>query len=91
MALIGVDGSVLACNSSCRKALGIGEDEVFTIGLFDQLTHPESRQADAARYAQLARGEVDQIRVEKRYILRDGRAVWTDLHPIGCPWTARVV
>lgn len=80
MALMGVDGSVLACNSSCRKALAIGEDEVFTISLFDQLTHPESREADADRYAQLARGEVDQIRAEKRYILRDGRSVWTDLH-----------
>src|SRR5438067_4154365 len=31
-------------------------------------------------YAQVARGELDQIRQEKRYILRDGRNTSADLH-----------
>ncbi len=80
MALIGIDGSVLACNSSCRKTLGISEEENFTIKLFDELTHPDFRESDAARYAELARGKVNEIRQEKRYLLRDGRAVSADLH-----------
>jgi len=80
MALIAVDGTVLACNSSCRKTLGIGETEFFTTELFDELTHPDFRQGDARRYAQLARGELREIRQEKHYILRDGRTVSADLH-----------
>jgi PAS domain S-box-containing protein len=80
MALIGADGSVLACNSSCRKTLGIGETEVFTTKLFDELTHPDTRGSDAVRYDQLARGEISQFRQEKHYVLRDGRTVWADLH-----------
>ena len=80
MALIAVDGTVIACNPSCRKTLGIAQTEGFTTALFDQLTRADYRDADAARYAQLARGELDQIRQEKHYILRDGRSVSADLH-----------
>ena len=80
MALIGVEGTVFACNSSCRKTLGIGETEVFTTALFDQLTHPDSRETDAIRFRQVASGQVDQVRQEKHYILRDGRTVSADLH-----------
>ena len=80
MALIGVDGNVLACNSSCRKHLGIGENEFFTTALFDQLTHPDFRESDGARYVQLTSGELEEIRQDKRYLLRDGRSVSADLH-----------
>jgi PAS domain S-box-containing protein len=80
MALISVDGTVMASNSSCRKTLGIAETESFTTALFDQLTHSDFRDGDAVRYAQVARGEFDLIRQEKHYILRDGRSVSVDLH-----------
>ena len=80
MALVGVDGAVLACNSSYRRTLGIGETEIFTTDLFDQLTHPDFRAIDAARYVQVATGELDQVRIDKRYVLRDGRTVSADLH-----------
>src|SRR5579863_386264 len=80
MAVIGMDGRVIASNSACRKTLGLADGEVLTTQLFDELTHPDYRQADAARYNQLASGEIDQFRQEKCYILRDRRTAWADLH-----------
>jgi two-component system, cell cycle sensor histidine kinase and response regulator CckA len=80
MAIIDMGGNALACNASCRKSLGIGAEEPVTTATFDKLTHPEDREADAARYRELVRGEVGQYRQEKRYVLRDGRTAAVDLH-----------
>jgi len=80
MAVIGMDGRVIASNVACKTMLGIGEQEEMTTEIFDDLTHPEHREQDAARYQSLAKGETGQIRQEKRYVLRDGRTAWADLH-----------
>jgi len=80
MAVIGMDGQVVASNAACKTMLGLGLQEKLTTEVFDELTYPENREHDAARYQKLVRGEIGQIRQEKRYILRDGRTVWADLH-----------
>jgi two-component system, cell cycle sensor histidine kinase and response regulator CckA len=80
MTIVDMAGKVIACNASCRKTLGIGAEEAVTTATFDELTHPENREADAARYQELVRGEVDQCRQEKLYLLHDGRTACADLH-----------
>ncbi|HWZ98283.1 MAG TPA: ATP-binding protein [Candidatus Dormibacteraeota bacterium] len=80
MAVIGMNGKVVASNTACRVMLGLGPDEELTTEIFDGLTHPDNREQDAARYQSLAKGEIGQIRQEKRYILKDGRTAWADLH-----------
>jgi two-component system, cell cycle sensor histidine kinase and response regulator CckA len=80
MAVIGTDGSIVASNSACRQMLNLKEDTLRGVAIFDELTHPDDRAADAARFQQLIRGEIEYDRREKRYILRDGRRVFADLH-----------
>ena len=80
MAVIGTDGSIVASNSACRQMLNLNEDDLRGVAIFDELTHPDDRAADAARFQQLIRGEIEYDRREKRYILRDARRVFADLH-----------
>src|SRR5262249_37169634 len=67
MAVIGMNGQVVASNAACKAMLGLGPDEKLTTEVFDELTHPEHREQDAARYQRLAKGELAQFRQEKRY------------------------
>jgi PAS domain S-box-containing protein len=80
ISVIDMNGEVFAFNGSYRKMLGIGAEEAVTTRLFDELTHPESRETDAAWYMELATGAKDHGRIEKRYVLRDKKEVWADLH-----------
>jgi len=78
--VLGTDGTVVASNFACRQALGLSEDDLPNVEVFDELTHPEDRAADAAKFQEMIRGEIEYDRREKRYILRDGRRVFADLH-----------
>jgi two-component system, cell cycle sensor histidine kinase and response regulator CckA len=80
ISVVDMAGSVFAVNAACRNMLGIGPDEAVTTALLDELTHPETREADARRFQELASGKIDRDHVEKRQLLRDKREVWADLH-----------
>jgi len=80
MAVIGKDGGIVASNKACREMLELREEDLGNVTIFDELTHPDDRAADAAQFQQLIRGEIEYDRREKRYILRDGRRVFADLH-----------
>ena len=69
---------ILKANRALCLMLGYAEQEL--VGLrFVDITHPE----DADRTLQLGRklfsGEISSYRLEKRYLTKDGRAIWTHL------------
>jgi PAS domain S-box-containing protein len=72
------DGHVTA-NPAYRRMLGCAPDEMWSISIFDQLTHPEDVERDLNAYQPLARGEIDRLHLEKRYLLHDGRLVWASV------------
>ena len=78
MALIGLDGVWLRANSALCRLLGYSEQELAATN-FQQLTHPDDLPADLERVARILRGEINSYQLEKRYIRRDGCAVWTFL------------
>jgi two-component system, cell cycle sensor histidine kinase and response regulator CckA len=80
MAVISTDGNIVASNSACRQMLNLAEEDLIGVAIFDELTHPDDRKTDAQGFQQLTRGEIEYDRREKRYILRDGRRVFADLH-----------
>ncbi|HZR29875.1 MAG TPA: PAS domain S-box protein [Terriglobales bacterium] len=80
IALIDMQGKAVDTNPAYRKMLALSPDEPVSIALFNELTYPANRQADAARYEDLVSGKREHDRREKRYILRDGRTVWADLN-----------
>ncbi len=75
-----MDGRAIAINSAYRKMLELGDDEPVSNQLLNELTFPENRHVDDARYHQLASGTVDHDQQEKRYLLRSGRNVWAELN-----------
>jgi PAS domain S-box-containing protein len=43
---------------------------------FLELTHPEDREANQAQFRRLVRGELAELRLEKRFLHADGSALW---------------
>ena len=66
-------------NPAYRRMLGCTADEMRSLSIFDQLTHPDDVERDLNSFRPLARGEIDRLHIEKRYLLRDGRLVWASV------------
>jgi PAS domain S-box-containing protein len=75
MALIGLDGRWLQVNPALCQILGYEPDEL-SRKTFQDLTHPDDLEADITSLRQLLAGDTSFYQMEKRYIHRDGRAVW---------------
>ena len=77
MALIGLDRRFLRVNQSLCEMLGYSEEELLTKCTTD-LTHPDDQEASRRRTQRvLSRDGTEQSNLEKRYIRKDGRTVWT--------------
>ena len=46
---------------------------------FDDITHPDDRARDQARFHELITGLHAEVKLEKRYVRKDGAAVWVHL------------
>lgn len=75
MTLISLDGMLLRVNSAFCDLVGYSESEL--IGQhFQAITHPDDRAASFSYRQELLSGKQSRIQKEKRYIHKDGRAVW---------------
>lgn len=66
--------------------------------VFPDLTHPDDRAQNMRELRRMMSGEIDQYRLDKRYITQDGRIVWAHVTASvvrdaegGMRWTTRVV
>lgn len=78
VAHVGLDGSWLFINSRLARILGYSKEELYGRN-FQQLTHPDDLQADLAYVSSLLAGEIPSYSIQKRYLRKDGSAVWTAL------------
>jgi len=69
----------ITINSAYRRMLGCTAEEMSSLSIFDELTHPDDVEGDRKAYQPLVRGEIDRLHIEKRYVLRDGRLVWASV------------
>jgi PAS domain S-box-containing protein len=75
VAHIGLDRKFIRVNRRLCEILGYPEHEL--IGMTGrQISHPEDLDVINKERAKMERGEVDHVRVEKRYVRKDGAAVW---------------
>ncbi|MCY1004672.1 PAS domain S-box protein [Nannocystis pusilla] len=74
-----LDGTVLAVNRALCDLLARPPAELVGHDLF-ALTHPEDRQFDQEKFAQLCAEQTRSYAVAKRLIRGDGSAVWTRVH-----------
>ena len=68
----------LKTNHAYRQILGYTEEELSHIK-WQEITHPESIDADTKVLTQLISGEKESARWEKRYIHKNGAIIWVDI------------
>ena len=78
IALTTPDGRWISINRALSELLGYTADELQGRGFAD-VTHQDDRAEDAALMGRLARGEIDALRRQKRYLRRDGSPVWVEV------------
>ncbi len=78
IALVGVDGRPLITNAALQKMLGYTGAELGRM-LFAEFTHPDDCAKDIELYQELIQGARSSYQVEKRYIRKDGEAIWARL------------
>jgi PAS domain S-box-containing protein len=75
MALCGLDGRWQRANPAFCAMLGYEENELRQL-TFAQVTHPDDLVANFQGDERLLAGEAGDYQLEKRYLHRDGSAVW---------------
>jgi PAS domain S-box-containing protein len=82
VALVGPDGSFQRVNNSLTRMLGYSAEELKT-KTFREITHPDDLEANLSVLNKTLIGEAVSYSIEKRYIRKDGGAVWANL-TVGC-------
>jgi PAS domain S-box-containing protein len=75
MILLRLDGRFVGANAAFQKMVGYSEDELKKLTAFD-ITPAEERPATVQALAEFAAGQRNEYHVEKRYMRKDGSAVW---------------
>ena len=75
MGHVALDGSFLMVNDRLCEILGHSREELLATTK-GAITHPDDLPADRANVARLLSGEAASYSVEKRYLRKDGEAVW---------------
>jgi len=78
IANVSLDGRFLRVNRRLCEILGYSERELLGRSAKD-ISHPEDRDAADAQRARLRRGELESLRLEKRYLRKDGTVVWVSV------------
>ncbi len=76
MAMVYPDNRIFRVNRAFSRMLGYSEDEIF-LSRFTAITHPDDRANDKMHIEQLIAGDVESLSVEKRYLHKDGREIWS--------------
>lgn len=69
-------GLFIRANQCFCELLGYSEDELYQ-KTFEQVTHPEDLIRCRPLMQQLHRGEIESVSLEKRYLHKNGMAIWT--------------
>ncbi len=75
MALISPEGKWKRVNKSLCQILGYTESEMKNLNIGD-ITHPDDLQGSLTILHDLAAGEIEEVKYEKRYIHKNGNPVW---------------
>ncbi|WP_313887429.1 PAS domain S-box protein [Nodosilinea sp. LEGE 07088] len=73
-----LDGRFLQANQAYCAMLGYSEAELLQLR-YQDVAHPDECQATEAAIAKLYAQEATSVSLEKRYIHKDGRVIWTNI------------
>jgi len=75
IALVDMQGRPFKANPILRQMLGYSEVELSRM-IFTEFTHPDDRELDWGLYGELTEGKRDRYEIEKRFLRKNGDAVW---------------
>lgn len=78
VALVGLDGRFLKVNGALCALVGYDEAELVASD-FQKITHPDDLDRDLSLLDQLHDSAIPDYELDKRYIRKDGKAVWVNL------------
>jgi PAS domain S-box-containing protein len=78
IALAGLDHRFIRVNRAFCEMLGYTEEELSQL-TFDDITCPEDRAEDARLTEQTFEGESPGLKLEERYVSKNGETLWVDL------------
>jgi diguanylate cyclase (GGDEF)-like protein/PAS domain S-box-containing protein len=79
MSFAGLDGRIFSVNSAFCEWLGYDESELRTLSILD-ITHPDDAAATQDAWRRMMAGEAPGFRSDKRFIRKDGQALWADVN-----------
>ncbi|SDR66467.1 PAS domain S-box protein [Opitutus sp. GAS368] len=79
MSLVTLDGRWLEVNPALCAIVGYTREEMLNRD-FQSVTHPDDLPADRSAIAQLVARQTASYQREKRYLHKDGRTVWVQVH-----------
>lgn len=78
VSIASMDGHMVRTNSAFQELVGYTAEELREITFYD-ITHPDDMQIQKQYFEELVAGERDTYRLEKRYVVGEGRVIWVDL------------
>ena len=75
---IGPDGRFLTANPMLERMLGYGRDELVGRELWS-VSHEEDRAGVRERFAAMMGGTMDRLRMQRRWLRRDGTDLWCSI------------
>ncbi len=79
MSIVSLDGKWLKVNPYLCRMLGYSKDELLQ-KRFNDITFPEDKDIGTLQANLLVSGEIEHFEIEKRYIHKDGRIIYTLLN-----------
>jgi PAS domain S-box-containing protein len=78
MSLTAPDGKILRVNEAFCSMMGYSEDELLTLAFYE-FTFPDDLAVNTEGVKKLLDGKLSSLRMEKRYIRKDGQIIWGDM------------
>jgi diguanylate cyclase (GGDEF)-like protein/PAS domain S-box-containing protein len=75
LAMVALEGRWLRVNPALCAILGYSEQELLA-RTYQDVTHPDDLEKDMALKQRVIAGEIHTFQLEKRYVRKDGSAVW---------------
>lgn len=79
IAIISLQGHWLSVNRKLCAILGYSHDELMVL-TFQDITYPDDLEVDLQNVKRALAGEIAAYTMEKRYIRKDDRVIWVNLH-----------
>ena len=86
MAIVAPSGAWLEVNPALCELVGYTREELLALD-FQSITHPEDLARQLYLVEQTLAGMVERYEMEKRFLRKDGRIVWAEIH-VSLIWNA---